>query len=282
MTVRNARSCKITIYGGATNAPPQSPISATAQPSAAQTGSHMKIRDSVAFVTGANRGLGLAFVQELLAAGARKVYAAARDPKSITLAGATPASLDVTKPESVAAAARAFTDVNLLINNAGICLWSGFLSPNAVDTARAEMETNYFGPLLLSRAFAPVLKQNGGGVVVNVLSFLSWVSIPDAGSYCASKSAAWALTNWLRTGLRQQGTRVIGVHPGLMDTEMVTQLTLPKVKPADVVRQVFSAIETGPDEVLADTIARQVKVGLSKEPGIYLNFNAERDLATAA
>lgn len=242
----------------------------------------MKIRDSVAFVTGANRGLGLAFVQELLAAGARKVYAAARDPKSITLAGATPASLDVTKPESVAAAARAFTDVNLLINNAGICLWSGFLSLSAVDTARAEMETNYFGPLLLSRAFAPVLKQNGGGVMVNVLSFLSWVSIPDAGSYCASKSAAWALTNWLRTGLRQQGTRVIGVHPGLMDTEMVTQLTLPKVKPADVVRQVFSAIETGPDEVLADTIARQVKVGLSKEPGIYLNFNAERDLATAA
>jgi NAD(P)-dependent dehydrogenase (short-subunit alcohol dehydrogenase family) len=98
----------------------------------------MKIRDAVAFVTGANRGLGLAFVRELLAAGARKVYAAARDPKSITLAGATPASLDVTKPESVAAAARAFTEVNLLINNAGVCLWSGFLSPNAVDVARGN------------------------------------------------------------------------------------------------------------------------------------------------
>jgi NAD(P)-dependent dehydrogenase (short-subunit alcohol dehydrogenase family) len=109
----------------------------------------MKIRDSVAFVTGANRGLGLAFVQELLAAGARKVYAAARDPKSITLAEATPASLDVTKPESVAAAARAFTDVNLLINNAGICLWSGFLAPSAIDVARTEMETNYFGPCCL-------------------------------------------------------------------------------------------------------------------------------------
>jgi len=97
----------------------------------------MKIRDSVAFVTGANRGLGLAFAQELLAAGARKVYAAARDPKSITLTGAIAVSLDVTKSESVAAAARAFADVNLLINNAGICLWSGFLSPNAVDVARA-------------------------------------------------------------------------------------------------------------------------------------------------
>src|SRR6516164_6173643 len=165
----------------------------------------MKIRDSVAFVTGANRGLGLGFVEELIAAGARKVYAAARDPESITLAGATPVGLDVTKPESVAAAARAFTDVNLLINNAGICLWTGFLSPNSIDVARAEMETNYFGPLLVSRAFAPILKRNGGGAIVNVLSSLSWISIPNAGTYCASKSAVWALTNWLRAGLREQG-----------------------------------------------------------------------------
>src|ERR1700745_1593250 len=171
----------------------------------------MKIRDSVAFVTGANRGLGLAFVQELVAAGARKVYAAARDRKSIKLAGATPVSLDVTKLESVAGAARAFTDVNLLINNAGICLWSGFLSPNAIDVARTEIDTNYFGPLLLSRAFAPILKRNGGGAIANVLSFLSWISIPDAGTDCASKSAAWSLTNWLRTGLGEQGMRVIGV-----------------------------------------------------------------------
>jgi NAD(P)-dependent dehydrogenase (short-subunit alcohol dehydrogenase family) len=145
----------------------------------------MKIRDSVAFVTGANRGLGLAFVQELLAAGARKVYAAARAPKSVTLAGAIPASLDVTKPESVAAAARAFTDVNLLINNAGISLWSGFLSPEAVQAARLEMETNYFGPLAMTRAFAPVLAQNGGGAIVNVLSVLSWIAVPSAGTYSA-------------------------------------------------------------------------------------------------
>jgi NAD(P)-dependent dehydrogenase (short-subunit alcohol dehydrogenase family) len=239
----------------------------------------MKIRDSVAFVTGANRGLGLAFVQELLAAGAEGLRRGTR-PKSITLAQATPASLDVTKPESVAAAARAFTDVNLLINNAGICLWSGFLAPSAIDVARTEMETNYFGPLLLTRAFAPILKQNGGGTIVNVLSFLSWVSIPDAGTYCASKSAAWALTNWLRTGLREQGPQVIGVHPGPMDTEMVSQLTLPKVKPIDVVRQAFSAIETGRDEVLPDEMTRQVKAALSNEPGIYLNF--QRDLAGVA
>jgi NAD(P)-dependent dehydrogenase (short-subunit alcohol dehydrogenase family) len=125
----------------------------------------MRIRDSVAFVTGANRGLGLAFAQELLAAGARKVYAAARHPESITLDGVDRVRLDVTKPDSIAAAASECTDVNLLINNAGISLWSGFLSPDSIEAARSEMETNYFGPLALSRAFAPVLAKNGGDAI---------------------------------------------------------------------------------------------------------------------
>jgi NAD(P)-dependent dehydrogenase (short-subunit alcohol dehydrogenase family) len=115
----------------------------------------MRIRDSVAFVTSANRGLGLAFAQELLAAGARKVYAAARHPERIKLDGVDRMRLDVTMPDTIAAAASVRTDVNLLINNAGVSLWSGFLSRAAVEAARFEMETNYFGPLLLSRAFAP-------------------------------------------------------------------------------------------------------------------------------
>src|SRR5580693_1836897 len=127
----------------------------------------MKIRDSVAFVTGANRGIGLAFAQELLAGGARKVYAAARQPERISMAGVEPVRLDVTNPEDVAAVARQCTDVNLLINNAGIALWSGFLAPNSVEAARSEMETNYYGPLMLSRAFAPVLAKNGGGITLN-------------------------------------------------------------------------------------------------------------------
>ena len=174
----------------------------------------MKIRESVAFVTGANRGIGLAFAQELLAGGARKVYAAARDPKSVTLEGVHPVRLDVTNAETISAAASKYTDVNLLINNAGIALWTGFLAPNSLEAARAEMETNYFGPLLLSRAFAPVLAQHGGGAIVNLLSILSWVAVPMAGTYSASKAAAWALTNGLRTGLREQGTHVLGVHAG--------------------------------------------------------------------
>ena len=126
--------------------------------------------------------------------------------------------LDVTKPETIADAAGMYTDVNLLINNAGISRWTGFLSRDAVEAARSEMETNYFGPLLLSRAFAPVLAKNGGSAIVNLLSILSWVAVPMAGGYSASKAAAWALTNWLRTGLREQGTQVLGVHAGPIDT----------------------------------------------------------------
>jgi NAD(P)-dependent dehydrogenase (short-subunit alcohol dehydrogenase family) len=242
----------------------------------------MKIRDSVAFVTGANRGIGLAFVQELLAAGARKVYAAARNPESVTLNRVNQVHLDVTKPETIAAAARACTDANLLINNAGIALWTGFLGRDSVEAARLEMETNYFGPLLLSRAFAPILAKSGGGAIVNMLSIVSWVAVPNAGTYSASKAAAWALTNWLRTALREQGTQVVGVHAGPVDTDMASELTLPKVKPVDVVRQVLSAIEAGRDEVLADEMTRQVKAGLSDERGVYLDFDPERAVAVGS
>jgi NAD(P)-dependent dehydrogenase (short-subunit alcohol dehydrogenase family) len=142
----------------------------------------MQIRNSVAFVTGANRGLGLAFAEELLAAGARKVYAAARKPERIALDGVERVRLDVTKPDTVAAAARDCPDVKLLINNAGINFWLGFLSGDAVAAARSEMETNYFGPPALGRAFAPVLAKNGGGAIVNVLSVLSWVTVPTGGT----------------------------------------------------------------------------------------------------
>jgi NAD(P)-dependent dehydrogenase (short-subunit alcohol dehydrogenase family) len=241
----------------------------------------MKIRDSVAFVTGANRGIGLAFAQELIAGGARKVYAAARHPDRITLPGVERVRLDVTNPEDVAAAARQCTDVDLLINNAGIALWTGFLAPDSVEAARSEMETNYYGPLLLSRAFAPVLAKNGGGAIVNLLSIVSWVAVPSAGTYSASKAAAWALTNWLRTALREQGTQVVGVHAGPVDTDMASELTLPKVKPIFVVRQALSAVEAGRDEVLADEMTRQVKAGLSDREGIYLNFDPERAVLAA-
>jgi short-subunit dehydrogenase len=180
----------------------------------------------------------------------------------------------VTDPQAVASVAKASGDVNLLINNAAIALSTVFLAP-AVEAARAEMDTNYFGPLFLSRAFAPVLAKNSGGAIINVLSILSWVAVPSTGTYSASKAAAWALTNWLRTALHDQGTQVLGVDAGPVDTDMARGLTLPMITPLDVVRQVLNALEAGRDEVLVDEMTRQVKARLSDEPWIYLNFDPE-------
>ena len=230
----------------------------------------MKIKDSVALVTGANRGLGLAFTKALLAGGARKVYAAARDPASVKQAGVQPIRLDVTQAEQVEAAARELGDVNLLINNAGIIRGSGFLPPDGLDATRAEFETNFFGPLLTARAFAPVLAKNGGGAIVNVLSVLSWVSLSTSSSYSASKAAAWSLSNGLRNELRGQGTEVLSLHVGFMDTDMVRNVAAPKAQPDDVVKQVLAALEDGKSEILADDVSRRIKQNLSAEPGIYL------------
>ena len=230
----------------------------------------MKIANAVAFVTGANRGLGLAFARALLAGGARKVYAAARDPDSVSLAGVTPVRLDVTDPDAVAAAARAAGDVDLLVNNAGIARGSAFLADDGVAAARAEMETNYFGPLLVSRAFAPVLARNGGGAIVNVLSALSWISLPTSATYGAYKAAAWSLTNGLRNELRGQGTQVLGLHVGYMETDMAARIDAPKSRPEDVVKLTLASLEAGAEEVLADEISRAIKQGLSAEPGVYL------------
>jgi len=230
----------------------------------------VKIKDSVALVTGANRGLGLAFTQALLAGGARKVYAAARDPASVKQAGVVPVRLDVTNAEQVASAAAELGDVTLVINNAGIIRGSGFLGENGVEAVHAELETNFFGPVHVSRAFAPILGRNGGGAIVNVLSALSWVAFPASSTYSASKAAAWAFSNGLRNELRSQGTQVLALHVGYMDTDMVRDVAAPKSKPEDVARQTLEALEAGQSEILADEVSRRIKQNLSAEPGVYL------------
>ena len=230
----------------------------------------MKIQNSVALVTGANRGLGLAFTQALLAGGAGKVYAAARDAASVKQPGVQPVRLDVTDPEQVVAAAAELGDVTLVINNAGIIRGSGFLGEEGVEAVRAELETNFFGPLHVSRAFAPILARNGGGAIVNVLSALSWVAFPSSSTYSASKAAAWAFSNGLRNELRGQGTQVLALHVGYMDTDMVRHVTAPKSKPEDVVKAVLDGLEAGKSEVLADEVSRRIKQNLSAEPGVYL------------
>ncbi|MEJ8825576.1 SDR family oxidoreductase [Variovorax humicola] len=230
----------------------------------------MKLKDSVVFVTGANRGLGLAFARAALSAGAKKVYGAARDPASITLAGVTPVALDVTNAAQVETAARACGDVTLLINNAGISRGGALLGPaEAFDAARAEFDTNFFGSWAMARAFAPVLEANGGGAILNVLSVLSWLSLPTSATYSASKSAAWSLSNGLREALRAQGTQVTSLHVAFMETDMTAGIPGPKASPDDVARQALEGVEAGQIEVLADALTRQVKQSLSSEAPAY-------------
>ncbi len=183
----------------------------------------MRIADSVALVTGAGRGLGRAFVQELAERGAATIYAGARDPSQVTGPG-VPVPLDVTDPDQVAAAARRCADVTLLVNNAGLMALSPLIGAPSMAGARHEIETNYFGTLAMCRAFAPVLAAGGGGAIVNMLSVVSFFTNPANGSYGASKAAAWALTNGVRIELAHQGTQVVGVHAGFIDTEMAREL----------------------------------------------------------
>lgn len=229
----------------------------------------MNLQNSVVFITGANRGLGLAFAQAALAAGARKVYAAARDPATVTLPGVTPVQLDVTNPTQIAAAVAACPDVTLLVNNSGISRGSSFLGTDAMAAARAEFETNFFGPWAMAQAFAPVLQTNGGGAVLNVLSVLSWLTIPGVATYSASKAAAWSLSNGLRNELRAQGTQVTSLHVAYMDTDMTRGLDAPKAAPLDVARLALQGVEAGLAEVLADDTTRHVKQSLSSATPAY-------------
>jgi NAD(P)-dependent dehydrogenase (short-subunit alcohol dehydrogenase family) len=228
----------------------------------------MKIKNSVVLVTGANRGLGLEFAKQALARGAAKVYATSRDPAKLSIAGVIHLQLDVTKPAEVAAVAAQCKDTTLLINNAGIARIGSIIGSDSAPLLREQLETNLFGMLNMSRAFAEILGRNGGGAILNILSVLSWVNTPNIAAYGITKAAAWGLTNSLRHELRAQGTQVVSFHAGFIDTDMTRGLNIPKARPEDVVRQSYDAIEAGQEEVMTDEPSRQVKNGLSQ--GVYL------------
>lgn len=230
----------------------------------------MNLKNTVVLITGANRGLGLAFARVALARGARKVYAAARDPSTITLPGVEAIKLDVSDPADVAAAAAHAKDVTLVINNAGIAAMGGFLDADAIESAQRHLDINVFGSLRVAQAFAPVLAANGGGALLNVLSIASWINGQPLGLYAMSKSAAWAMTNGLRHDLRAQGTQVLGLHMGFVDTDLTKGIDAPKSTPDSIVNQAFDGLEAGAEEVLADERTRQVKQGLSANPSVYL------------
>jgi NAD(P)-dependent dehydrogenase (short-subunit alcohol dehydrogenase family) len=237
----------------------------------------MKIEGSTALVTGANRGIGKVIANELLARGASKVYAGVRDVESVRDTRLVPVQLDVVDPAQVAAAAEELTDVEIVVNNAGI---GGGSTPLAadLDRARAELEVNYLGLVSMTQAFAPVLAANGGGAFVSVLSVVSWVAVPSLTTYSASKSAAWSYTNAARIELARAGTQVVGVHVGFVDTDLTAGLPVDKIAPAAVAASALDALEEGRPEALVDEFSRGAKAALPDDqnliyPGIADQFN---------
>jgi NAD(P)-dependent dehydrogenase (short-subunit alcohol dehydrogenase family) len=219
----------------------------------------MMIGGSTALVTGANRGLGKALVRALVHAGCAKVYAGARNVEGVAPDRVVqPLRLDITNMDQVAAAAARCADVAILINNAGVAGFTPALAAPTMNNARLEIETNYLGTLAMCRAFAPVLARNGGGALVNVLSVVSWFNAPMQGSYCASKAAEWSLTRAVRFELRAQGTLVVAVYAGYIDTDMTSALTLTKTSPDVIAARVLAGIESGSEEILADERAQSV------------------------
>lgn len=219
------------------------------------------IAGAVAVVTGANRGLGRAYVTALLERGAARVYAGARNPDSIVADDprVIAVGLDITDAGAVSSVSALAADATVVVNNAGAMLESPFLSAMDPEAARKEMETNYFGTLRMARAFAPVLAANGGGALVNVLSVASFYSLPFNASYCASKAAEWSLTNALRLEMHAAGTLVVGVHPGFIDTDMTATVSEAKIDPAEVATQTLDAVRAGQPEVLTDEHTREAK-----------------------
>ena len=221
----------------------------------------MHIKGSVVLLTGANGGIGRALTEELLARGAAKIYVAARDVASLApLLGSSdrlvPLALDVTKPEQIAAAAKAAADITLLINNAGVAAFTGVLSARDTAGARAEMEVNYFGVLALTQALRDAPAFRAGGAIINLLSILSLVTLPMAGTYSAAKAAELALTRTLRAELKPRGVQVLGVMPVQVDTAMGADLPEPKLTPAEVAIGTLDALEAGESEVFPGALSQ--------------------------
>jgi NAD(P)-dependent dehydrogenase (short-subunit alcohol dehydrogenase family) len=205
--------------------------------------------------------LGREFVEQALARGAAKVYATARHPREWHDSRVIPLDLDVTSPASIRDAVAQAPDVNVLINNAGISVESDTLVDLPDEKIRKIMETNFFGPVALTQAFAPVLATNGASAIVNIHSALSWIAL--TGAYSASKAALWSATNSFRLELAPQGTHVTGVHVAYIDTAMAKSVDAPKISPQEVVRKSFDGLERGDYEVIVDDITADVKLGLA-------------------
>jgi len=242
----------------------------------------MKVADSIAIVTGGNRGIGEGFVHVLLEAGARKVYVGTRVPSAADHLAqefakrAVPVQLDVTDDAQVAAAAENCSDVNIVINNAGLFLNETLMGAPDMSAARQEMDVNYFGTLSMCRHFAPVLKRNGGGAIVNVLSAGGIVAVPNMGGYSPSKFAARALSTNVRAELADQGTQVASLIVGSVDTRMASHVQGKKEPPEAIAKAGIKAIEKDISEMDTDEFAINVRAALARDPA-----SVERQMAAA-
>lgn len=225
----------------------------------------MRIQGAVALVTGANRGIGAEFVRQLHARGAKKIYAASRSGADAAIAGVQAVTLDITDGEQVERLAAELTGVDLLVNNAGIATGAPLVTGDFAEIRR-EFETNVFGSLALTRAFARNLANNGGGAVLNVLSAATWFAAPGATAYAATKAAAWSMTDGLRVELAAQRTQVLGLHMAVVDAGMGRDAQGPKASVDAVVARALEGIEAGAAEVLADDVSRQLKSNLHQDP----------------
>jgi NAD(P)-dependent dehydrogenase (short-subunit alcohol dehydrogenase family) len=232
----------------------------------------MQVQGAIALVTGANGGIGQYYIQGLQATGATRIYAGARNPDSLKDIAATdpdriiPIPLDITDEASVQAAAKKYSDVNLLINNAGVGFNQRLVAGVNFDKIRSEIEVNYFGTLRMCLAFAPVLKANGGGAIINMLTILAKVNFPLNASYCASKAAALLATQGIRAELASQKTLVVGVMPGTVDTGMSKDFPPPKVAPEEVVRVALQAVVDEVEDVYPGEQAQEMQAQLLKDP----------------
>jgi NAD(P)-dependent dehydrogenase (short-subunit alcohol dehydrogenase family) len=224
------------------------------------------VQGTTALVTGANRGIGKVIVETLLKHGAAKVYAAVRDVDSARpLADAhgsqvVPLELDLTRPDTIERAAATAADATLVINNAGILRTCEVLDPHAVEALQSELEVNVYGLLRMAQSFAPVLKANGGGAFVQLNSVVSMKCFPDFATYCASKAAAYSLTQALHFALQEQGTQVLSVHPGPIDTDMGREAGLEEMAapPEQVGESLVSALKSGVLHAFPDPMAQQI------------------------
>ncbi|MBR1201583.1 MULTISPECIES: SDR family oxidoreductase [unclassified Bradyrhizobium] len=229
----------------------------------------MDIKNATVFITGANRGLGLAFAREARRRGAAKVYAGMRKTDGFNEPGIIPVKIDVTDPTSISAAAKLAADTTVLINNAGVAaLIDGPLSTDVVAQSARMFDTNYYGVVRVTQAFEPILSTKPNAAIVNVLSDIVWLPRPILTPYAASKAAAWSYTNQLRFHLRERGVQVLGLHVGFVDTDLTNGIDVPKASPEDVVRQTYDALAAGKSEVMADKGTAVLKSTLAaEEPG---------------